>query len=305
MANHTDGISSIDDLRLAVALADHGSVLAAAASLHIAQPSASQRLRRIEARLGVALFDRDTRGTRPTAAGLEYVRLARQALASVAAVSDGARRAAGIRRYRVGTFTSLSVPVFTALQRLLPPETTVEQRIDNGRRLLRMIDEGDLDAAVVIAPHTTWAPAAAEVTRLGSDPLLLVTPPGVTPVDPRLGNRAPWTTPLWLASYSSQPDDVAQDFTARGARVHLAGTAPIALAVARERSELAAVPRTAWAADPRAGEHTRALPRPLSMPLALVTAHANPVSRYSGNLAEALHLDRDRPANMAPVSGRR
>lgn len=297
MANHTDGIGSIDDLRLAVALADHGSMLAAAASLHIAQPSASQRLRRIEARLGIALFDRDTRGTRPTAAGLEYVRLARQALASVAAVTDGARRAVGIHRYRVGTFTSLSVPVFTALQRLLPPDTTVEQRIGNGRQLLRMIDEGDLDAAVVIAPHTIWTPAAAEFTKLGSDPLLLVTPPGAATVDLRPGSRARWATPLWLASYSSQPDDAAQDFAARGARVHLTGSAPVALAIARERRELAAVPRTAWSADPRAGEQTRVLPRTLSMPLALVTLRANPLLRCTGDLAEALHLDRDAAAN--------
>ncbi|MEV3963407.1 helix-turn-helix domain-containing protein [Nocardia sp. NPDC050193] len=197
-------------------------------------PTDGRVIGRIEARLGVALFDRDTRGTRPTTAGLEYVRLARQALTSVAAVSDSALRAAGIRRYRVGTFTGLSVPVFTALHRLLPPDTAVEQRIDNGRRLLRMIDDGELDAAVVIAPHTIWAPAAAEVTGLGSDPLLLITPPSTTPIDLRPGNRSSWTTPLWLASYRSQPEDVAHDSAARGARVHVAGSAPIALAVPPE-----------------------------------------------------------------------
>ncbi|CAM3432394.1 LysR family transcriptional regulator [Occultella aeris] len=290
MANHADAVSSVDELRLAVALADHGSMLAAAASLHIAQPSASQRLRRLESRVGLALFDRDTRGTRPTAAGLEYVRLARRALETIESVTDGARRAAGRPRSRSGTFTSLSVPVFTAVQRLLPPPATVEQRIGNGRLLLQMMDGGELDASVIIAPHATWAPATSDVTQLGSDPLLLVAASGVEAIASPRERRRAWPLPVWLATYSSQPDDVAQDFAAMGAHVRLAGSAPVALAIARERGELAAVPRTAWSADRRPGEHAQALPGAFSMPLALVTTRTSPLSGRGGELATELGL---------------
>ena len=44
------------------------------------QPSASQRLAALERRAGVELFDRDTTGARPTAAGTEMVANAQHVL---------------------------------------------------------------------------------------------------------------------------------------------------------------------------------------------------------------------------------
>ncbi|MFC7624364.1 LysR family transcriptional regulator [Microlunatus sp. GCM10028923] len=267
MANRANGTSSIDDLRLAVALADHRSMSAAAASLHIAQPSASNRLRSLERRIGVPLFDRGATGTRPTHAGVGYVERAREILALVQQAADEARRAAGRDRLRFGTFTSLSVSVFSALDALLPEGTLVDQRIQNGGQLVRLIAEGLLDGAVVALPPGLATPPGTQRIELGLDPMILVAPAAVPLPEPGRGN---WPGTVHLASYSSQPDDVVQSLAGHGASPSVAGSAPIALAVARRRGELAAVPRTAWAVDPRPGEQIRRLGPALAAALGLV-----------------------------------
>src|SRR5580700_6467783 len=83
-------------LEVLVAVADHGSVSAAALALSLTQPSVSHHLARLEAQAGVALVDRGPRGTRPTAAGevliehgravLERLRRAEHDLADVQAL---------------------------------------------------------------------------------------------------------------------------------------------------------------------------------------------------------------------------
>ncbi|HEY2735011.1 MAG TPA: LysR family transcriptional regulator, partial [Polyangiales bacterium] len=62
------------------AVARHGSVTAAAASLHVTQSAISHRLRALERELGVTLSEREGRGLRLTPAALELASAARQAL---------------------------------------------------------------------------------------------------------------------------------------------------------------------------------------------------------------------------------
>ncbi len=56
-------------IRLLLALEAHGSISRAAAAMHMAQPSASARLRRFEAIVGTALIERRSAGSRLTPAG--------------------------------------------------------------------------------------------------------------------------------------------------------------------------------------------------------------------------------------------
>ncbi|HEX4352759.1 MAG TPA: LysR substrate-binding domain-containing protein [Polyangiales bacterium] len=62
------------------AIARHGSVTAAAASLHVTQSAISHRLRALERELGLALSERVGRGLRLTPAALELAAAARQAI---------------------------------------------------------------------------------------------------------------------------------------------------------------------------------------------------------------------------------
>jgi LysR family transcriptional regulator, carnitine catabolism transcriptional activator len=78
-------------LQLFVAVIDEGSLTAAAARLHIAQPSASQTLRSIEREYGVPLFRRVGRGLKLTSAGEALVAPARDALTALGTAAAAVR----------------------------------------------------------------------------------------------------------------------------------------------------------------------------------------------------------------------
>lgn len=65
-----------DDLRVALAIVESGTLSGAAASLHVSHPTLSRRLQLMERRLGTRLFERTPGGLRPTEAGEEVRRLA-------------------------------------------------------------------------------------------------------------------------------------------------------------------------------------------------------------------------------------
>jgi DNA-binding transcriptional LysR family regulator len=65
------------DLEICLAIADRGSVLAAAEALGVSHSTVLRRLGRVEARLETRLFDRYTKGAKPTDAGRELISVAR------------------------------------------------------------------------------------------------------------------------------------------------------------------------------------------------------------------------------------
>ena len=75
-----------DDLRIALAIAESGSISGAATALHISHPTLSRQLQRMERRLGTRLFDRMPSGLRPTAAGEEVRALAMRLRDDIAAL---------------------------------------------------------------------------------------------------------------------------------------------------------------------------------------------------------------------------
>lgn len=75
-----------DDLRIALAIAESGSLSGAASALHLSHPTLSRRLQRMEHRLGTRLFERLPTGLRPTAAGEEVRQLALRLREDIAAL---------------------------------------------------------------------------------------------------------------------------------------------------------------------------------------------------------------------------
>jgi DNA-binding transcriptional LysR family regulator len=67
-------------LRYLIAVAEEGQITRAAARLHVAQPALSQAIARLEADLGLQLFERHSRGMRLTLAGETVVAMARRAI---------------------------------------------------------------------------------------------------------------------------------------------------------------------------------------------------------------------------------
>jgi DNA-binding transcriptional LysR family regulator len=82
-------------LRALVAIAEEGTLTAAAARLRITQPALSRTLRQLEVRVGTTLVDRSTRHATPTPAGVE---LCERARAILSAVDEAVAAAATTRR---------------------------------------------------------------------------------------------------------------------------------------------------------------------------------------------------------------
>jgi DNA-binding transcriptional LysR family regulator len=109
-------------LRYFVAIAEVENFTKAAKALRIAQPALSQRMRDLEAELGLTLFDRSGRGIRLTRAGQYYLEEIRQVLSRI----DAAGKQAGqIERGEVGSLRlaileslALAVPIPRLLQEL-------------------------------------------------------------------------------------------------------------------------------------------------------------------------------------------
>lgn len=71
-----------DDFKYIAAIAEHRSISKAAHAMHVSQPALSQRLKRLETKLGTELFERTTASLHPTAAGEIVVRYAQRAIAA-------------------------------------------------------------------------------------------------------------------------------------------------------------------------------------------------------------------------------
>ena len=72
--------------RLLVAVADQGSITAAAEQVGMTQSAASQAMANMEATLGAQLFTREPRKTLPTALGLSVIEQARVMMGALQAI---------------------------------------------------------------------------------------------------------------------------------------------------------------------------------------------------------------------------
>ena len=139
-------------LRLLVALAEHGSLLNAAREVSISQPGASKALREIESTFGLELFTRTNRGLEPNAAGQCVVRYAKLFQSDIAHLREelvGVLSGCG-GRVSVGSIMG-AVPLLTeAVTSLLAvqPDMSVEIIEDTSAMLLSLLDEGRIDLAL-------------------------------------------------------------------------------------------------------------------------------------------------------------
>jgi DNA-binding transcriptional LysR family regulator len=133
----------IRHLRYFLAVSDELHFRRAAERLHIAQPPLSQAIQKLEAALGVQLFERTSRAVAPTEAGLVFAEESRKVLASLErAVSKARWTANGLVRPRIGCVTHLPTDqlhrFLDALHRREPsvrPQVTHIVTIDQLQRL--------------------------------------------------------------------------------------------------------------------------------------------------------------------------
>src|SRR5690606_39942900 len=124
---------SISDIQAARAVGQLGSIRSAARQLHRTQPAVSQAIRRLEERIGFALFDRSGYRVTPTARGRDFLQQSEILLLSDAHL----REYAGVLAKGQESTLALAVWPMFGEARLLPllqalaarhPETSIEDR---------------------------------------------------------------------------------------------------------------------------------------------------------------------------------
>ncbi len=196
----------IHSLRIVRAVADTGSITAAAAALGFSQPAISQHLRRLETRLGLALVERVGRGVRLTEAGRV---LARHAPAVTLAFDAAAEELAELRGLRTGivrlvAFPSASpvlVPRLIAALAVAHPGLSLTYLEEEPPEAVEAIREDRADIALTFSypgdrddPHRLSA-RGLSVRSAGSDDLMLLLPSSRQD-DPELSDLADET---WIA----------------------------------------------------------------------------------------------------------
>ncbi|MFC6355164.1 LysR family transcriptional regulator [Luethyella okanaganae] len=197
-------------LRIVQALAEHGSITAAADALGYSQPAISQHLKRLEQRLGMPVIERVGRGVRLTEPGRV---LARHALPVTTALDAAAGELAELRglrsgRVRLAAFPSASPTIVPRLLATMseqhpgigityleaePPEAVAAVRENRADIALTFSYPGDR-----IDPHRESANGLA-VTELRREEMMLVLPSGHAHGTSELVDLAALDGEAWIA----------------------------------------------------------------------------------------------------------
>lgn len=161
-----DGRLKVRHLMLVHTLMETGTVVGAAARLHISQPGVSRALLELEAILGVELFERGPRGLTPTMYGSAFVGHARSALAHLNLASTQIVELASATQGQVSVGAHLGGTAFhipRAIQRLKRayPLVSVTVRTGAFEELVASLRTGQLDLLVSRAEPTTVAAGLA------------------------------------------------------------------------------------------------------------------------------------------------
>jgi DNA-binding transcriptional LysR family regulator len=166
------------DLELVVAVADTGSITHGATRAHLSLPSASARIRGLERRVGVPLFDRGRRGVSPTPVGVLLLRHAREIRRAVDQMrTEIAEHADGYGAVRImantAASTSLLVPALAAFL-ADHPRARVDVEEHAGRHIVTAVSERRADLGIV---SDSVDLGGLETRNLRADPLVVVTAP--------------------------------------------------------------------------------------------------------------------------------
>jgi LysR family hydrogen peroxide-inducible transcriptional activator len=169
-------LMEIHQLRYFVAVAEEGSFSRAAAREHVAQPSLSQQIQKLEVDVGERLFDRLPRSVVLTEAGKCLLDYARKVLLEITnarrCVEDLKRDVAG--RLTVGAILTIAPYILPPLIEKFQsryPKVTMEIFEDTTEDLALRLEDGTLDIAIV---STCDESSALHRDSLGNEPLLLL-----------------------------------------------------------------------------------------------------------------------------------
>jgi DNA-binding transcriptional LysR family regulator len=162
-----------------VAVADHGSLAAAARATGMAQPNVSRSIARLERRFGLALIHRSTTGATLTPQGLVVVKWSRQLLDAARRLTDGVTAlGAGPGSLAVAASHTVAenlVPGWIGALRREHPDLRIRTEVCNSTEVIGALQAGRCDIGFIEGPD---APGGLNHRVVGHDELVLVAPPG-------------------------------------------------------------------------------------------------------------------------------
>lgn len=171
---------TIGELELLVAVAETGSLGLGSRRVGISQPAASQRLRALEASLGLSLLDRCPTGSELTAAGALIVEWARSVLAARDRLTSGADALregdnAPLRLAASLTTAEFLLPRWLVALRREDPSVRIGLAMGNSAATLQAVrrDEADLGFVETVGP----LPGELAWRTVANDRLVLVVHP--------------------------------------------------------------------------------------------------------------------------------
>jgi DNA-binding transcriptional LysR family regulator len=172
----------VQHIQILVAIADHGSLRAAAAALGKSQPALTQALQQAEEELGVAIFNRTSRGVEMTEIGERILTRARTIASEIGRLDE---EVAQLRGEQVGAVHVCVSPL--AAVRIMPRALTffrkawpsVDVRLTSGLfpGALKPLREGRTDLLIGPAPPAGMAHDIA-VEHLIDTPIQVITASG-------------------------------------------------------------------------------------------------------------------------------
>lgn len=171
---------SVRRLRSFIAIAEHGSLSAAAEALFLTVPAVSMQLRQLEDELRTPLMDRTSRPPRLNAAGEALLARAREIVFLYDQLPDAVSQADDV----AGSLTLGAIP--TALSSVLPralkamaaAHPRLQIRVVHGLSpvFAEQLHHGDIDAAIVSEP--AQLPESLRWRAFATEPVMVIAPPG-------------------------------------------------------------------------------------------------------------------------------
>ncbi|WAT85242.1 LysR family transcriptional regulator [Delftia acidovorans] len=189
---------NLDQLQTLVAVADLGTLAAAAQALHLSPPAVSLHIQELEARLDTPLLVRGKRQAQLTPAGALLAEGGRRLLAdSESLLRQVRKRAEGFgANVRIGASAGVSPLLLPELLQWLAehaPGVELRLEVASSAQAMQRLATGHLDLALVGLPQPV--PSGLEMRAWRNDPMELFAPPQMPLPDqitPEWLNAQPW-----------------------------------------------------------------------------------------------------------------
>ncbi|MDQ0634321.1 DNA-binding transcriptional LysR family regulator [Arthrobacter pascens] len=256
-----DGRMKIRHLVLALAIAEHGSIVRAAHHLHITQPVVTRGLKELEQLLGVELFDRGPKGVTPTVFAVAFLEHARAILAHLRQASQHVSELSNATAGTVTVATHLAganllLPRAIAMLKSSHPGVLVVVREGTPDKLDADLMSGDVDLIVGRQGQLSFEAPVRQVD-LYEEPFRIVARqdhPVLLTSDPQLSElrQFPWILPLKQTSLRRELEDLFRQQAVVLPEERIECTAPLTVrTIIVETDYLAVLPETLALAEPQ------------------------------------------------------